>query len=106
MVIWLKGYGLFLGDELDQRLRLTDIVFIFAKILNLKTISKIFTPFFKSNIFGVKMKNLKKSFISHLIIYIKLAYIQIWSQSVILDNDLCQPSVYCYRVLPKGTNIT
>ena len=35
-----------------------------------------------------KLKNLKKSFLSHLIIYIKLAYTQIWCQSVIWANDL------------------
>ena len=39
-----------------------------------------------SEIIGVKMKNLKKSFISHLIINVKLAYIQIW-------NKECFPNV-------------
>ena len=34
---------------------------------NIQKITKIFNPFFKSKIFGVKMKNLKKSVISHLI---------------------------------------
>ena len=62
-------------------------------ILKFEKITKIFAPFFKINILGVKIRNLKKSFIPHLIIYIKLAYIQIWSQSVILANDLCKPSV-------------
>ena len=38
-------------------------------------------------------KNLKKPF--------KLVYIQIWSQSVILSNDLCQPSVRMLKTAEK-----
>ena len=36
-----------------------DLTFGDVLLHKLKKITKIFTPFFKSNIFGVKMKNLK-----------------------------------------------
>ena len=42
--------------------------FVTAKIKNLKKITEIFKTFCKSDIFGVKIKNLKKSLMSHLII--------------------------------------
>ena len=44
---------------------------------------------------------MEKSILSHLIIYIKLAYIQIWGQSVIKANYLCQPSVHLECAAPK-----
>ena len=66
-----------MGEQTSLEFDFFIAFFTEIKHLKFEKITKIFTPIFKSNIFGVKINNLIESFIAHLIIQIKLGYIQI-----------------------------